>query len=135
VNTKRAAPARLKPWHLFTEEERDIATRMMVICSSENPRAGNVPPPEPWMQEINDAMLALLRAAAPYPDEALAFEVIGHDDGMPGWRYPGWHGEYVGEFAGWPKLRFADGCEQAYHPDHILPLTIAAQDLLTGGVR
>ncbi len=65
-----------KPWHLFTEEERAITTSIMRLCSSENPRAGNVPPPEPWMQEINDAMLAVLDGAAPYPDEALAFEIV-----------------------------------------------------------
>jgi hypothetical protein len=65
--------AETKPWHLFTEEERRLATGMMVLCSSENPRAGNTPPPEPWFQDVNDAMLSVLREAAPYPDEALVF--------------------------------------------------------------
>jgi len=82
----------MKPWHLHSEDEREL---VLMDLDAYSKRTG-------WTRRfaaVYQAAAAVLRDAAPWPDEALAVEwyglvreIVGCDDGLvellDGWSLP-----------------------------------------------
>jgi hypothetical protein len=118
----------VRPWQMIPEEYREFVLRQLAFFSSENPRADKTPPPEPWMQEIHDAALSVLRDV--YPDDAPVFSLSAELDSSQ---------KHV-ELIFWTdrpgttplaEVRFGSGEVSNYDAAWLEPLTPAAVDMLS----